>query len=467
MPDANHKPSVLLVEDAASLAMIYQQYLRNEPISLTHTSSGLEARKIIAEQAPDLVLLDLGLPDIDGVEVLKWIHQSRIPTEVVIITSDNTVDTVIEVMKLGAIDFLEKPFDGKRLRTTVKNALKQVKLKHYVDDLKSTFSRTTHHGFIGSSLAMQAIYRIIDAAAPSKATVMIMGESGTGKEVCAEAIHKQSPRANAPFIALNCGAIPRDLMESEIFGHTKGAFTGALTERAGAAAQAHGGTLFLDEIAEMDMDLQTKLLRFIQTGRFKKVGGNKEEPVDIRIICATNKDPLEEVANGRFREDLYYRLHVIPIQMPPLRDRGDDVLELAEHFLKCFSDEEGKSFLGFSDEVVTVLMNYDWPGNVRQLQNIMRNIVVLHNAERVSLEQLPPPLNNLLDADSLTQLSKKIKPATEIVASSDESHILPLEQVERNAIEQAISFCDGNIPMAAALLKVSPSTIYRKKSRWS
>ncbi len=467
MPDANDKPSVLLVEDAASLAMIYQQYLRNEPVSLTHTPSGLEARKIIAEQAPDLVLLDLGLPDIDGVEVLKWIHQSRIPTEVVIITSDNTVDTVIEVMKLGAIDFLEKPFDAKRLRTTVHNALKQVQLKHYVDDLKSTFSRKTHHGFIGSSLAMQAIYRIIDAAAPSKATIMIMGESGTGKEVCAEAIHKQSPRADAPFIALNCGAIPRDLMESEIFGHTKGAFTGALTERNGAAAQAHGGTLFLDEIAEMDIDLQTKLLRFIQTGRFKKVGGNKEEPVDIRIVCATNKDPLEEVANGRFREDLYYRLHVIPIQMPPLRERGEDILELAGHFLNNFSQEEGKSFEGFSDEVMTVLLNYGWPGNVRQLQNIIRNIVVLHNDDQVKLQHLPTPLDKLYDADSIPRLSGSMQTAAVKPPDTDSATILPLEEVERIAIEQAIDFCDGNIPMAAALLKVSPSTIYRKKTRWT
>lgn len=455
-----------MVEDVASLVLIYQQYLRDESIELITASCGIDAKKIIAEQAPELVLLDLGLPDIDGVEILKWLKDGQYPTEVIIITSDNTVDTVIEVMRLGALDFLEKPFDAKRLRTTVQNALQQASLKHYVNDVNSTFFRNSYHGFIGSSLKMQAVYRIIESAAPSKATVMILGESGSGKEVCAEAIHKQSPRSDSPFIALNCAAIPRDLIESEIFGHTKGAFTGAVTEREGAASQAHGGTLFLDEIAEMDMELQTKLLRFIQTGKFKKVGGSREEPVDIRIICATNKDPLTEVRAGRFREDLYYRLHVIPVELPSLRERGEDILELAEYFLQIYSREENKHFSGFSEDVINIFMAFDWPGNVRQLQNIIRNIVVLHNDDRVLPEYLPAPLNSFVNSDepgiqkTTSDNIKKTPPAS----SSD---ILSLEEVERNAIEQAIKYCNGNIPMAAALLKVSPSTIYRKKSRWT
>jgi DNA-binding NtrC family response regulator len=336
------KPSVLLIEDTSSLALIYQQYLKDEAINLIHAPNGREAKDLISSNPPDLVLLDLGLPDIDGKDILRWIQSEGYPTLVIVITADSAVDTVVDVMRHGALDFLEKPFDAERLRTTVRNALKQASLEHYIDDLKNTFERNTYHGFIGGSLPMQAIYRIIDSAAPSKATVFITGESGTGKEVCAEAIHKQSTRAKGPFIALNCGAIPRDLMESEIFGHVKGAFTGAATERKGAAALADGGTLFLDEVAEMDMDLQTKLLRFIQTGRFKKVGGNKEESVDIRFICATNQDPLKAVSEGRFREDLYYRLHVIPIHLPPLQERSEDILEIATYLLKKYATEEGK-----------------------------------------------------------------------------------------------------------------------------
>jgi DNA-binding NtrC family response regulator len=466
------KPSVLLIEDTTSLALIYQQYLKDEDISLIHAPTGREAEKLVDSNPPDLILLDLGLPDMDGQEILKWIKDEGYPTQVVVITADSAVDTVVEVMRHGALDFLEKPFDAKRLRTTVRNALKQASLEHYVDDLKNTFERNTYHGFIGSSLPMQAVYHIIDSASPSKATVFITGESGTGKEVCAEAIHKQGPRAKGPFIALNCGAIPRDLMESEIFGHVKGAFTGAAAERKGAASLADGGTLFLDEIAEMDMDLQTKLLRFIQTGRFRKVGGNKEEIVDIRFICATNKDPLKEVNEGRFREDLYYRLHVIPIELPPLRERSEDILEIAEYLLKTYSAEEGKKFTGFSDEAAYVFNQYNWPGNVRQLQNIIRNVVVLHDDEKLQVMHLPPPLNSQFSEEELESHSQVHGDTGNVAIPNQDAQIppddiKPLAQVERETIEQAISLCDGNIPRAAALLDVSPSTIYRKKGTWS
>ena len=467
---SKHLPKVLLIEDTASLSHLYQQYLKDEAIDLHAVSTGAEGKQFIAETPPELVLLDLGLPDINGLDILKWVKEEQFPTHVIVITANNAVDTVLEVMRLGALDFMEKPFDAKRLSTTVNNALKQARLEDYVEDLKVTFDRHTYHGFIGSSLTMQAVYRIIDSAAPSKATVFITGESGTGKEVCAEAIHKQSNRTKEPFIALNCGAIPRDLMESEIFGHTKGAFTGAVSERKGAASQANGGTLFLDEVAEMDMDLQTKLLRFIQTGRFQKVGATKEEATDIRFICATNKDPLEEVKAGRFREDLYYRLQVIPIHLPPLNERGDDILEISQHLLEKFTREENKSFTGFSNEAAHIFRHYDWPGNVRQLQNVIRNIVVLHDNDMVLLEHLPHPLNSQphetpvdsTNSQPETIISKSIteeKPA-------EQSAIKPLALVEREAIEQAIAYCDGNIPKAAALLEVSPSTIYRKKSAW-
>jgi two-component system repressor protein LuxO len=469
MPDT--KPNVLMVEDTASLALMYQQYLRNEDINLTHVGTGQEAKDFISATPPDLVLLDLGLPDIDGQDILKWMKKESFPTQVIVITADNAIDTVVEVMRHGALDFLEKPFDAKRLTTTVRNALKQVSLEHYVNDIKNTFDRRSYHGFIGSSLPMQGIYRIIDSAAPSRATVFITGESGTGKEVCAEAIHKQSPRAKQSFVALNCGAIPRDLMESEIFGHVKGAFTGAAAERKGAASQADGGTLFLDEIGEMDMDLQTKLLRFIQTGKFKKIGSNKEESVDIRIICATNKDPLKQIADGTFREDLYYRLHVIPVHLPPLRDRSEDILDIAQFFLENFSKEENKNFNGFSQEASYALTQYGWPGNVRQLQNIIMNTVVLHNDVTVKFEHLPAPLNQSFNSEELSRIAHE--PTAPIAASptatpsTEKISIKPLAQAEREIIEQAIDYCDGNIPKAAGLLEVSPSTIYRKKAAWN
>ncbi len=372
--------------------------------------------------------------------------------------------TIVDVIRHGAEDFLEKPISADRLRTTVKNLMEKRRLQNLVEDYQSNFERDSYHGFIGSSLPMQAVYRIIDAAAPSKASVFISGESGTGKEVCAAAIHEQGNRAGKPFIALNCCAIPKDLMESEIFDHGRGAFTGAATERQGAASQADGGTLFLDEIGEMDMDLQTKLLRFIQTGSFRKLGGNKEEQVDVRFICATNRDPLEAVATGRLREDLYYRLHVVPIQLPALRERGDDIMAIARHFLLSYTEEEGKPFRSFSPEVEVMLRRYAWPGNVRQLQNVIRNIVVLHSEEQVQTCHLPPPLDQVLNQHELSQLPQP--PSKPDQTAAAEQPIRPLATVERETIERAIAMCGGNIPKAAGLLEVSPSTIYRKKQAW-
>src|SRR5690606_38452833 len=271
--------------------------------------------------------------------------------------------------------------------------LERQRLSRIVETYRSEIDRRSYAGFVGSSLSMQAVYRTIDAAATSKATIFITGESGTGKEVCAEAIHQKSPRRDGPFVAINCAAIPKELMESEIFGHVKGAFTGAIGDREGAAARADGGTLFLDEVCEMPLDLQVKLLRFVQLGSFMKVGGTETRQVDVRFICATNRDPLQEVAAGNFREDLYYRLHVIPLHMPPLRERERDVLDLAHHFLASFAAEEHKAFRRFAPEAEALLLSYDWPGNVRQLQNVLRNIVVLNEGETVEKAMLRDTLH--------------------------------------------------------------------------
>ena len=306
---------------------------------------------------------------------------------------------------------------------------------------------------------MQQVYRTIDSAASSKASIFITGESGTGKEVCAEAIHAASKRGDKPFIAINCAAIPKDLIESELFGHVKGAFTGAATDRQGAAELADGGTLFLDELCEMDLELQTKLLRFIQTGTFQKVGSSKMKSVDVRFVCATNRDPWKEVQEGRFREDLYYRLYVIPLHLPPLRERGEDVIEIAYSLLGYMSVEEGKAFVRFAQEVLDRFNQYEWPGNVRQLQNVLRNVVVLNNGKEITLNMLPPPLNQPIE----NSLRLKEKQSEDITVKD----IFPLWITEKTAIEQAIKACDGNIPRAAGFLDVSPSTIYRKLQAWN
>ncbi|MEZ8285382.1 sigma-54-dependent Fis family transcriptional regulator [Vibrio splendidus] len=493
------RPKVLLVEDSTSLAVLYKQYVKDEPYDIFHVETGAEAKTFIERHSPQLVILDLKLPDMPGEEVLDWISENEIPTAVVIATAHGSVNIAVDLIQRGAEDFLEKPIQADRLKTSVRLHLKRAKLENLVDDMQSKFDRDRFHNFIGSCLPMQAVYKIIDSVAPTTASVFINGESGTGKEVCAEAIHQESQRNSKPFVAINCGAIPRDLMESEIFGHVKGAFTGATTDRKGAAMQAHGGTLFLDELCEMELEMQKKLLRFLQTGTFTPLGGNREIKVDIRIICATNRDPLVEVEEGRFREDLYYRVHVVPIEMPTLRERGSDIVTLSNHFLKLYAKQDKKKFKSIDKETQNLLKRYAWPGNVRQLQNIIRNIVVLNNETSVTKDMLPPPINKVdvaTPSKSVTPIrvaapqtavveapEAKLPPITpeELEQSSvvpannnqitpvfttSQGAIRPMWQIEREAIQHAINYCDGNVLNAAVLLELSPSTVYRKKQAW-
>ncbi|EHV9707961.1 sigma-54-dependent Fis family transcriptional regulator [Vibrio parahaemolyticus] len=503
------RPRVLLVEDSTSLAILYKQYVKDEPYDIFHVETGRDAIQFIERSKPQLIILDLKLPDMSGEDVLDWINQNDIPTSVIIATAHGSVDLAVNLIQKGAEDFLEKPINADRLKTSVALHLKRAKLEDLVENIQSTFDRHNYHGFIGSSLPMQAVYKTIDAVAPTSASVFIVGESGTGKEVCAEAVHRQSDRRDKPFIAINCGAIPRDLMESEIFGHVKGAFTGATTDRKGAATLAHGGTLFLDELCEMELEMQKKLLRFLQTGTYTPLGGTKEMKVDVRIICATNRDPLTEVEEGRFREDLYYRVHVVPIDMPPLRERGSDIVTLAKHFLTTYAKEDKKKFSNIDTEAQHVIKHYEWPGNVRQLQNIIRNIVVLNNDEKVTVAHLPAqltqkktqartvtpvhvesssPSNNLNGHNApamQTQPIEPVRPVQEVPAQQTQptvgvetpSHSLspyfnadgsirPMWQVEREAIQNAIAYCDGNVLNAAVMLELSPSTVYRKKQAW-
>ncbi|WP_227486512.1 MULTISPECIES: quorum-sensing sigma-54 dependent transcriptional regulator LuxO [unclassified Salinivibrio] len=475
MPALSPSKRILMVEDTASVAALYKSYLNPLDVDVTIVGTGQDAMAFFEQEGDQLALmiLDLRLPDMSGIDVLAKVRAVAPDLPVIIMTAHGSIDAAVDAMRHGANDFLIKPCEADQLRVTVNKSLKP-KPSH---PGKATKQESEYHGFIGRSLPMQAVYRVIESAAPSKATVFITGESGTGKEVCAEAIHAASTRSNKPIIALNCAAIPKDLIESELFGHVKGAFTGAASEREGAAEMANGGTLFLDEICEMDMDLQSKLLRFIQTGSFQKVGSSQVKSVDVRFVCATNRDPWLQVQQGKFREDLYYRLHVIPLELPPLRERGDDVIAIANALLALFSAEEGKDFCRFSDEVTTQLLRYDWPGNVRQLQNVIRNIVVLHNGEEVSKEMLPSPVARVSGAEiastgdntrseaanSASATHEPVKPASPAVMKAD---IEPLWKTEKRAIEVAIDVCNGNIPQAAGLLEVSPSTLYRKLQAW-
>ncbi len=493
---------VLLVEDTPALARTYLGFLRDEPYTTIHVESGGAAKEKLLVGDVDLVLLDLRLPDISGQEVLGWMKDQQISLPVIVITAQGSVGVAVDAMRAGAVDFLMKPFAEERLLVSIRNHLDHSRFLKaeetreaeanppqkpvHTADPKKTVNKAPYDidgdvqgfsGFIGSSVPMRAVYRLINSAAKSNATVFITGESGTGKEVCSQAIHDNSQRSRKKFVAINCAAIPGELMESEIFGHIKGAFTGATSDKQGAAKLADGGTLFLDEICEMSPHLQTKLLRFIQTGTFNPVGRPSPEQVDVRFICATNRDPLEEVAAGRFREDLYYRLHVVPIHLPPLRARGDDMLLIGQKLLSQYAVEEGKDFQGFSDDAKQAIRAYRWPGNVRQLQNILRNGVVLGEGPELTAAMLRAPvgLGGSTDAavEPVPVKPEPVRAQTPLGSAPNPSDlnalaeaIRPMHEIEREAIERAVDLCAGDVRKAAVFLNLSPATIYRKQKQW-
>lgn len=471
------KQRVIVVDDTAPLADMYAKKLSHHGYDTSTALSGKDLLSFLADHGtPDLLVLDVRLPDIDGLQLLTHLKENGFDAPVIIITGHASIHMAVDAMRLGAADFLVKPFQLEKLTESVGAALEAAGLRTKGLSVEPEEETTDPHaaakpqdvplppsfgGFIGISPPMRVVYDVIENAAKSNATVFITGESGTGKEVCAQAIHRYSRRSKAPFVAINCAAIPRELLESELFGHVKGAFTGAVADREGAVSRAHGGTLFLDEIAEMAPDMQTKLLRFLQEMTYQKIGGNKVEKANVRIVCATNRDPLEEVRKGHLRQDLYYRLHVIPVRMPPLRHRKSDIIDLADYFLKLYAREESKNFRQFSPDAEQRLLACEWPGNVRQLQNIIRGIVVLHNHTYVLPDMLPADLS-----DRTIAPLAKMDDASPKHQAHVETSITPLWKIEKLAIEQAIARCEGNIPRAAALLEISPSTIYRKKMGW-
>ena len=468
LPDSPAR--VLVVEDTPTQAEVARLLL----VSLGHEvrierTASAALREALAWR-PEIVMLDLQLPDYDGMKLLRQLRDADPASAIIVVTVNASINTAVEAMRGGAVDFIVKPYAKTRLLVTLANTLEKRALQTELHGARAQLSRSNFFGFIGVSPAMQAVYRTIESVAASRASVFITGESGTGKELAAEAIHQASPRASRPFVALNCGAIPRDLLESEVFGHVRGAFTGATNDRAGAASQADGGTLFLDEIGELPPDMQVKLLRFVQTGMVQKVGGAQPERVDVRFVSATNRDPAAEVAAGRFREDLYYRLYVVPLELPPLRERDGDIMLIARHFLTAFAREEGRAFRGFSEPTEQILRGHSWPGNVRQLQNVIRNTVVLHEGEIVEAGMLPPL------GRSAPPESRLATPVATVVVAAPPPHvaaqgpaepdILPMALMERRLIEAALAATGNDVGRAAALLEVSASTIYRKMQVW-
>jgi DNA-binding NtrC family response regulator len=466
---AGRPAPLLLVEDTQSLQVLYRSVLVRAGHEVASATTASDALRLFAQSEINIVLLDLVLPDRDGLSLMKDMLDLRPDTAVIVMTAHGSVGRAVEAMRAGAHEFLVKPFDEARLLSAVANvpgspiasaprraARAQTASADAPDSL-------TGSGFIGSSEVMERLHQKISSVARSMATVFITGESGTGKELCALAVHAASPRATGPFIALNCGAIPQDLLESEVFGHMKGSFTGAISDKPGAAAAADGGTLFLDEICEMAPALQTKLLRFLQTSTVVPVGATRPRKVNVRIICATNRDPLDAVRRGEFREDLYYRLFVVPLHMPPLRDRGEDVLEIAETALARFAREEGKPFDGLDAPVRALFRALPWPGNVRQVLNVIRNIVVLNEGGLVTLDMLPDTLDRQIDPAPPRGIAPLPAPSA---LSLDDLIGRPLAEIERAVIEATLARHGGSVPRAARVLELSPSTLYRKIEGW-
>ncbi len=452
---------VLLIEDTPSLQLIYRSVLAGAGHDVRVAASAAEGLALFVQSGALVVLLDLGLPDRDGLDLMAEMMALRPETKVIIITANGSINKAVEAMRAGAHEFLVKPFDEARFLNAVGNAVERIPPRRQT-------TREAGQGagpaFIGSSEVMARIHAKIASVAGSMATVFITGESGTGKELCALAVHGNSPRAKGPFIALNCGAIPHDLLESEVFGHVKGSFTGAISDKPGAATAADGGTLFLDEICEMAPALQTKLLRFLQTSTVLPVGATRPIKVNVRIVCATNRDPLEAVRRGQFREDLYYRLFVVPIHMPPLRDRADDVIEIAESALLRFAEEEGRRFDGLTPEVADLFRRLPWPGNVRQVLNVIRNVVVLNEGGPVTLSMLPEDLVRMSEA-SIS--APHAAPQAEEDLQLDALLGRPLAEVERIIVTATLARHGGSVPKAARVLDLSPSTLYRKLEAWA
>lgn len=442
---------VLIIDDEQEICSSISMILEYEGYAVDSTTSAIDGLRKFNEQDFSVVLLDIQMPEMNGFEVLKKIKDAKPSTSVIIISAHGSVENAIKATRLGAFDFLEKPIDRDKLLISVRNATEQATLKEENEEIKKTYIGKSD--ILGKSKAIKIILELIDKVAPLETRVLITGENGTGKELVARAIHKKSERKDKPFIEVNCAAIPNELIESELFGHEKGSFTGAVSQRIGKFELANKGIIFLDEIGDMSLQAQAKVLRAIEEGRIERVGGGKKIEVDVRIIAATNKNLLEEIQKGNFREDLYHRLNVIPINVPPLRERVEDIPILVEHFSKEITTKHKKPPVHFSDDAIKILQAQPWTGNVRELRNIVERIIIIVDKREISAKDIEylfagtqASLDNLIETSNSFQEFK--------------------EKAERAFILKQLKANDWNISKTAEILDIQRSHLYTKMRKY-
>jgi len=442
---------ILAVDDERATCEALAEMLGRWGHKVETASDGNEALKRATEFRPDVVLSDLAMPETDGIWLLRALKEEMPDCPVVFLTGRGTIDAAVAAIREGAYDFIEKPLDAARLKVVIERALEKKETLREVQSLRRRIKQLGSNDFIGQSTGMRRVFELIEKVAPSRASVAISGESGTGKEVVARSIHNLSPRRDKSFIAINCASIPATLMESEIFGHERGAFTGADQRRPGVFELAHGGTLFLDEVGEIPVELQAKLLRVLEEGKLRRLGGKVELEVDVRVLCATNRDLKQEIKNQRFREDLFFRLNVFQVGLPPLRDRKEDIPMLAQHFIDKFNAESGKRVSGASPEALEVLKAYEWPGNIRELRNCVERAVILCDGELIQKDQLPPDMAG----KGPERQAFKVP------------YGLTLDTVEKEYILGSLQRNGGNKARTAEILGVSEKTLYNKLNRYA
>ncbi len=457
MTQAQPKARILVIDDDRIILDSLCELARTEGYEVEGASSLQDALRLVDRSPFDLVLTDVNMPGGDGFEVLHTLRKRAPQTVAIMMTAYGTIDSAVEAIKLGAYDYLTKPIVDEDLLLCLERALNQQRLLRENSDLKRRLDmRYGLKSLIGHDYRMLKVFELIETVADSKANVLIQGESGTGKSLVARVLHQCSERRDEPFVEVSCGAIPEGLLESELFGHVRGSFTGAVSNKVGKFKAADGGTIFLDEIATASPALQVKLLRVLQTRQFEPLGSNKTETVDVRAVFATNLDLHAEVAAGRFRQDLYYRIHVVALQMPPLRERVSDIPLLARAFLDRFSAEAGRTMVDFEEDALRALQRHDWPGNVRELENAVERAVALSRARKVALADLPPHVATPSHAD----------PTAEEYQFQPMSLQHALEEPERRIIEAALRANHWNRQETAAMLEINRSTLYKKMKRY-
>lgn len=449
---------VLIIEDDKALGSLLLEEVQDAGLEAYWKASAEEAAQVMEKRWPDLVVCDLRLPGMDGLAFLKKVHENLpdSPPGFLIITAFGTIPRAVEALKAGADDFLTKPLDLEHFMLCVKRVLERQRLREMVNRMQGLLAADNFHGIYGKSISMRLLFEQIRQVAQAQGPVLILGESGSGKELVARAIHKESVRANNPFLPINCAGIPEHLLESEFFGHAAGSFTGARGSRQGLFAEAEGGSVLLDEISEMPLFLQAKLLRVLQDGKVRRIGENREYQVDVRILASTNRDIEEEVRLNHFREDLFFRLETFTLRIPPLRDRGEDVEFLAAKFLQQFSLALNKKIKGFSNRAIELITQYPFPGNVRELSNTVERAVTFAAEGWVQAEHLPARLRNY-------QPGKELEPSTDLYGFTEKKeNLLPLAEVERRYICHVMEEVQGNKRRAAAILGIGRRTLYRK-----